>query len=100
MAIGKRNRLTVRFMNGTAKRYRMEENAEKKTLALSATSFPGEKDDEKAELTWSQPAPEQLVVEGTFRNDTIQVRLKKIDESKFLLVNRGFNWIQEYPYNR
>ncbi len=100
MAIGKRNRLTVRFMDGTAKRYRMEENAEKKALALSATSFPGEKDDEKAELTWSQPDPEHLVVEGTFRNDTIQVRLKKIDESKFLLVNRGFNWIQEYPFNR
>jgi uncharacterized membrane protein YphA (DoxX/SURF4 family) len=100
LIIGKRNRLTVRFMDGTAKRYRMEDNAEKKALALSATSYPGEKDDEKAELTWAQPDPEHLVVEGSFRNATIHVRLKKIDESKFLLLNRGFNWIQEYPFNR
>ena len=28
----------------------------------------------------------------------IQLRLR--DRNKFLLVNRGFHWIQEYPYNR
>jgi uncharacterized membrane protein YphA (DoxX/SURF4 family) len=100
MMIGTRSRLAVQFMNGTAKRYRVKEDAEKKTLSLSATSYPGEQDSETAELTWSQPDPEHLSVEGSFRNATIQVRFKKIDESKFLLVSRGFNWIQEYPFNR
>lgn len=100
MMIGTRSRLAVQFMNGTAKRYRVKEDAEKKTLSLSATSYPGEQDSETAELTWSQPDPEYLIVEGSFRNATIHVRLKKIDESKFLLVSRGFNWIQEYPFNR
>jgi uncharacterized membrane protein YphA (DoxX/SURF4 family) len=100
MMVGTRGRLAIRFMNGTSKRFRMKDDAEKKTLSLSATSYPGEQDTETAELTWSQPDPEHLTVEGSFRNATIHVRLKKLDESKFLLVNRGFNWIQEYPFNR
>ena len=44
--------------------------------------------------------PEHLIVEGSFQSEALHVQLKKIDESKFLLVNRGFNWIQEYPFNR
>jgi len=100
MMVGTRSRLAVRFMNDTAKRFRMEDDAEKKALILTATSYPGEKSSEKFTLTWSQPDPEHLVVEGSFQNEALQVRLKKVDESKFLLVNRGFNWIQEYPFNR
>jgi len=26
--------------------------------------------------------------------------LRKLDERRFTLVSRGFNWIQELPYNR
>jgi uncharacterized membrane protein YphA (DoxX/SURF4 family) len=100
MMVGTRGRLGVRFMNDTAQRFSMEDEPEKKAFTLSPTSFPGEKSSEKFTLTWSQPDPEHLVVEGSFQSAAIQVRLKKIDESKFLLVNRGFNWIQEYPFGR
>ena len=72
---------------------------EEDPLALR-DQLPGRAGPETAELTWSQPDPEHLIVEGSFRNATIHVRFKKIDESKFLLVSRGFNWIQEYPFNR
>lgn len=34
------------------------------------------------------------------KNDTIIGTTKKLGKDKFLLVNRGFNWISEYPYNR
>ncbi|MEM6517304.1 MAG: hypothetical protein AAF688_14055 [Bacteroidota bacterium] len=37
---------------------------------------------------------------GLWKNDTIQIKLKKYDVSKILLTNRGFHWINEYPYNR
>ena len=26
--------------------------------------------------------------------------LKRFDENRFRLVNRGFHWVNEYPYNR
>jgi len=33
-------------------------------------------------------------------NDDLAVKLRKSDPSKFLLVNRGFHWINERPFNR
>ncbi|MNY37795.1 hypothetical protein D3C86_1723800 [compost metagenome] len=29
-----------------------------------------------------------------------EIRLKKRDPKTFELMNRGFNWIQEYPHNK
>lgn len=43
-------------------------------------------------------SPERLELSsptGAFR-----VTLKKIDHQQFLLLKRGFHWINEYPYNR
>jgi hypothetical protein len=28
------------------------------------------------------------------------MQLQLVDLTKFLLINRGFHWIQEYPFNR
>ena len=30
----------------------------------------------------------------------VHMQLKLKDRNQFLLVNRGFHWIQEYPFNR
>ena len=30
----------------------------------------------------------------------LAARLKRIDDSKFLLKSRGFHWINEFPFNR
>jgi hypothetical protein len=30
----------------------------------------------------------------------IHIELQLLDRNKFLLVSRGFHWIQESPYNR
>ncbi|WP_299213492.1 hypothetical protein [uncultured Dokdonia sp.] len=35
-----------------------------------------------------------------YKNDTISGKTKRIDTDGFLLTNRGFHWISEYPYNR
>jgi hypothetical protein len=49
---------------------------------------------------WSQPDAEHLVVEGTFDGAPATVRLRKVDASKYPLPNRGFHWINEFPFNR
>jgi uncharacterized membrane protein len=41
-----------------------------------------------------------LSLKGLWKNDSIEVKFKKYDTSKIVLTNRGFNWINEYPYNR
>ncbi len=35
-----------------------------------------------------------------FEGDTIKGSTKRLKEKDFLLTNRGFHWISEYPYNR
>jgi hypothetical protein len=30
----------------------------------------------------------------------VQMQLEAMDRKQFLLVNRGFHWVQEYPFNR
>lgn len=38
--------------------------------------------------------------ETTYKNDVIKATCNVIKKEDFLLMNRGFNWINEYPYNR
>jgi hypothetical protein len=53
-----------------------------------------------ASFTYQQQAPDHLLLEGTMDNHKIQMQLKLFDRNKFLLVSRGFHWIQEYPFYR
>jgi len=41
-----------------------------------------------------------LLLDGAADNHEIHARLLLFDRSKFMLVNRGFHWVQEYPFNR
>src|SRR5581483_9352814 len=48
-------------------------------------------------VNYSRPDADHVLLKGLPEGD---VRLKKIDASKFLLLSRGFHWINEYPLNR
>jgi uncharacterized membrane protein len=41
-----------------------------------------------------------LLLKGTWRKDSIEIKMDEFDLKKFRLINRGFRWINEYPYNR
>lgn len=71
-------------------------DVQKKTLVLS-----DDKDKNWiANLTFDRPAPDQLTLDGDMDGHRIHMQLKLVDRNQFQLVNRGFHWIQEYPYNR
>jgi hypothetical protein len=56
--------------------------------------------------TWSatfhydMPEPDKLELEGSMDGKAISATLKHAPEKRHELMNRGFNWIQELPYNR
>ncbi|HSK44606.1 MAG TPA: DoxX family protein [Candidatus Binatia bacterium] len=54
----------------------------------------------KASFTYARPAPDQLVLNGSMDGHQVQIKLKLLDRNKFMLVNRGFHWINEYPFQR
>jgi hypothetical protein len=41
-----------------------------------------------------------LNISGVFRKDTIFCETKRLDKKDFRLTSRGFNWVNENPYNR
>jgi len=56
--------------------------------------------DWKASFTYARPAPDQLVLNGSMDGHQVQMKLKLLDPTKFMLVNRGFHWINEFPFQR
>jgi hypothetical protein len=54
----------------------------------------------KADLAVARTKPDSMTLDGTVDGHKLHFDLKLMDRSKFTLVNRGFHWIQENPYNR
>jgi len=52
------------------------------------------------QLRWNEIAPGRLRVEGLVAGRQLAVELKRRDPESFTLVNRGFRWISERPFNR
>jgi hypothetical protein len=54
----------------------------------------------KARLAVQQPQSTRLVLEGDLDGHKVHVVLRRTDQTKFMLLSRGFHWVQEYPFNR
>lgn len=46
------------------------------------------------------PSPEKLNFKGIAGSDSVSIYMTRKKLSDFRLINRGFNWINEYPFNR
>jgi hypothetical protein len=88
--------LAVLSMSDSRERYVMELDPLRKTMALSKIDDPSW----AATLSYEQPGPGDLRLAGRVDGRQIRARLRRTDESRFLLVNRGFHWVNEYPFNR
>jgi len=86
---------SVRMMDDSVRRYSTVYNSAKNTVAVST-----DQEKSKSAFTYSRPDAEHVLLAGSLANEALVVKLKRIDPSKFLLVNRGFHWINERPFNR
>jgi hypothetical protein len=53
-----------------------------------------------ANLAFQRPDRDHLIFTGAIDGQRLELRTTRIDREKFLLVSRGFNWVQEFPFNR
>src|SRR5262249_15466857 len=90
------NLFSILTMDNTRHRYGLALDAGKKTLAITKRDDPAW----KSTLTYQQPAPGRLTLEGTFDGRKVRASLHRIEPPKFLLNTRGFHWVSEYPFNR
>ncbi len=88
--------LAVFRMNDSRDRYNVKVDEAKKTIEMTRRLDP----DWKTTVVWRRPAPDRLELEGTFDGRKILTRLHRVEPPEFLLVTRGFHWINERPFNR
>jgi len=90
------NGMSVQLMDDSFLGYGAAINEKDKSMAL--TKFNDNK--WKASLKYDRAAPDRLTLDGALDGHLTHVRLELMDRKRFLLVSRGFHWIQEYPFNR
>jgi hypothetical protein len=89
------NLFSILTMDSSRQRYVLALDAGKKTLAITKRDDPAW----KSKLTYQQPAPGRLTLEGTFDGRKVRASLRRIEDPKFTLKTRGFHWVSEYPFN-
>jgi hypothetical protein len=52
-----------------------------------------------AKFTFQADGP-SLTIEGKLYQDSIKVVSTRIKDNAFLLVDRKFHWVNEFPYNK
>lgn len=95
VVFGSFNRATVRLMGDSAVRFTYAADSTAKTLKL--TSRVGTAD--SATFIYSRPDAAHLVLAGRFKSDSVVMQLVRSDKT-YLLTSRGYNWVQELPFNR
>ncbi len=54
----------------------------------------------RADFTYENRQPDVLTLKGAMNGHQIEATLRRLDESHFILVNRGLHWINEYPFDQ
>jgi hypothetical protein len=88
--------VATQLTSDSRRRYGLKLDDAKKTLELTKRDDPAW----KSALSFQRPAPDRLTLEGTFDGRKIRASLHRVEEPKFLLTNRGFHWVSEFPFNR
>jgi hypothetical protein len=89
-----KSEMSVMSMDDTTSYYATKYDTAKKSVTLTG-------EDSKTPdgvLAYSATDAERMELRGSLKNQPVVIELQKIDASKFMLVSRGFHWIQEHPY--
>ena len=89
-------RVVAQTTTVTQERFRLQMDEQKKTITLRKREDPNW----QAVLTYQEVSPGALTLTGEMGGSPLTAKLRRVDEPQFLLIKRGFHWINEVPYNR
>jgi hypothetical protein len=89
-------RMSFQLMSGSRDRFNADIDPKKRTIVFTKRDDPNW----KSTLAYNRPQPKLLVMQGTFGGHHVRVRMRQGEIPKFLLMTRGFHWINERPFNR
>jgi uncharacterized membrane protein YphA (DoxX/SURF4 family) len=85
----------IQHMDDSLTGYGATLDAQKQTLALTSASNKNW----RADFTYSRPAKDELLLDGTVNGHKQHIELKLMDSAQFPLTSRGFHWVQDRPFN-
>lgn len=89
-------RVAVQTATDVNERFGVQLDQEKRTLTLRKREDPGW----NTVLNYERVSPDVITLAGVLNGSQMTARLRRTDERKFLLTDRGFHWINEFPFNR
>lgn len=93
--------MTFQRMDDTFQGYGAKIDTTAKTIAVTAApNAPTAPNTPASIFKFQRPDPEHLILDGSLDGHAIHMETRLFDRNKLLLVSRGFNWIQERPFNR
>jgi uncharacterized membrane protein YphA (DoxX/SURF4 family) len=92
--------VAVRLASGARQSFAAAYGQRLVTLSSRGGSGSAGEQAPSASLAWSQPDPDHLVLQGTMSGESLTVKLRRVDESRALLVTRGFHLIDDVPVNQ
>jgi hypothetical protein len=96
IVFGQLSRATFRTISDSVERFTVSVDSTAGTLALTGRFNPSI----KRTLAYTRPDSASLILREQLGGDSVITRLRRVDERRFLLLHRGFNWIQEQAFNR
>jgi hypothetical protein len=82
-------------MDDSFEHYTTEFGTDGKTLTIKPASGNG-----TSTVTYERLSPTLMVIDGTIDGRVIRLELTPRDLNSFVLNSRGFNWVQNVPFNR
>ncbi|WP_435578980.1 hypothetical protein [Gilvibacter sp.] len=96
LVIDRKGYAAVKMMNDSARRFNFIVDSTGYGLTMRSRSDTLT----ESNFTITQTDSIQLILKGVLDQDSLQIRLRARDLSQIRLINRGFHWINETPYNR
>ncbi len=87
---------TVKTMDDVKHQYKFITDSTSQKIMLHKQSSASE----NYNFNYKNPNSEFLELDGIMKSDTLHIIFSRKDHEKFNLNSRGFNWINERPYNR
>lgn len=87
-------RSSIGLMDAGYLRYQTEIDTLEQTITFTGS------DTTNQHIFTYQQTDSTLFMDGIWRNDTISILFQTYPIEKFGLLNRGFHWVNEVPYNR
>ena len=88
--------LSIKLMNDSTRRF----VAKVDTTTHQVTLWTRVDSTKRFPFSFARTEGDGLRLDGVLAGDSLHVQLRRLDHTRFLLVSRGYRWINENPFNR